>query len=70
MKSYSTHVYEEKHQEEQKVLVVFVTKAVIYKIAVVIELLNASVTEITVGSVLWPEVFTVNTHVIKVELFI
>lgn len=43
---------------------VFVAKTIVYEYTVMIKLLYASITEVTMFSIFWAQVFTVHTHIV------
>lgn len=61
------HVQEEKDQKQQEEQVVAVTNAIIDELAMVVETLYALVAEVAMTSLLWPQVFAVDAHVVKME---
>ena len=60
------HPNRKEEQEQQEELVVPVSQTVVHECAVMIELLNTPVTEVTVHCVLRSEVLTMNAHVVQV----
>jgi len=61
------HVQEEKDQKQQEEQVVAVTNAIIDELAMVVETLYALVAVVAMTSLLWPQVFAVDAHVVKME---
>jgi hypothetical protein len=47
--------------------VIAVAETVIYKYAMMIELLNTSVAEVAVVCILWPQVLAIDTNIVQME---
>ena len=61
------HVDRKKEQEEHEELVVAVPNTIVDECAMVVETLYALVAVVAMTSLLWPQVFAVDAHVVKME---
>lgn len=70
MQNHGDHIKGETKEEKQEKLVVSIPQTVVHKCAMMVEPLHTLVAIIAVESIFGPQIFTVNTYIVQMELLV